>query len=58
MKALLEAHFPGIAVDVQKIKTTGDKILDAPLAKIGDKGLFTKELEIALLDEPRGYCRA
>ncbi|MGD1044016.1 MAG: hydroxymethylbilane synthase [Bacteroidota bacterium] len=50
VKALLEAHFPGITVDVQKIKTTGDKILDAPLAKIGDKGLFTKELEIALLD--------
>jgi len=51
VKALLEAHFPDIAIDIQKIKTTGDKILDAPLAKIGDKGLFTKELEIALLDE-------
>ena len=51
VKALLEARFPGIAIDVQKIKTTGDKILDAPLAKIGDKGLFTKELEIALLDD-------
>ena len=51
VKTQLESHFPGIAIDVQKIKTTGDKILDAPLAKIGDKGLFTKELEIALLDE-------
>ena len=50
VKKLLEAQFPGIVVDVQKIKTTGDKILDAPLAKIGDKGLFTKELEIALLE--------
>jgi len=50
VKALLEARFPGIVVDIQKIKTTGDKILDAPLAKIGDKGLFTKELEVALLD--------
>ena len=50
VKALLEPHFPGITIDVQKIKTTGDKILDAPLAKIGDKGLFTKELEIALLE--------
>jgi hydroxymethylbilane synthase len=50
VKSLLETHFPGIAIDVQKIRTTGDKILDAPLAKIGDKGLFTKELEIALLD--------
>jgi hydroxymethylbilane synthase len=51
VKALLEARIPGITIDVQKVKTTGDKILDAPLSKIGDKGLFTKELEIALLDE-------
>jgi hydroxymethylbilane synthase len=51
VKALLEKHFPSITIDVVKIKTTGDKILDAPLAKIGDKGLFTKELEIALLDD-------
>jgi hydroxymethylbilane synthase len=51
VKTLLEGRFPGIIIDVQTIKTTGDKILDAPLAKIGDKGLFTKELEVALLDE-------
>jgi hydroxymethylbilane synthase len=51
VKALLEARFTGIVISVVKIKTTGDKILDAPLAKIGDKGLFTKELEIALLDD-------
>jgi hydroxymethylbilane synthase len=51
VKALLETHFPGILIDIQTIKTTGDKILDAPLAKIGDKGLFTKELEIAILDK-------
>jgi hydroxymethylbilane synthase len=50
VKARLEKLFPGIDIDVQIIKTTGDKILDAPLAKIGDKGLFTKELETALLD--------
>jgi len=50
VKKLLEVHFSDIVVDVEKIKTTGDKILNAPLAKIGDKGLFTKELEIALLD--------
>ncbi|RPI05804.1 MAG: hydroxymethylbilane synthase [Ignavibacteriae bacterium] len=50
VKALLEAHSPGLAVQVQKISTTGDKILDAPLSKIGDKGLFTKELELALLE--------
>jgi hydroxymethylbilane synthase len=51
VKALLEELFSGIVIDVQTIKTTGDKILDTPLAKIGDKGLFTKELEVALLDE-------
>jgi hydroxymethylbilane synthase len=51
VKALLKELFSGIIIDVQTIKTTGDKILDAPLAKIGDKGLFTKELEAALLDE-------
>ncbi len=51
VKTLLEERFPEIVIDVQTIKTTGDKILDAPLAKIGDKGLFTKELETALLDE-------
>ena len=50
VKALLEACHPGITVSVEKIKTTGDKILDVPLAKIGSKGLFTKELENALLD--------
>jgi|WetSurMetagenome_2_1015567.scaffolds.fasta_scaffold34074_2 hydroxymethylbilane synthase len=51
VKALLEKSFPDIIIDIQTIKTTGDKILDAPLAKIGDKGLFTKELETALLEE-------
>jgi len=41
---------PTLNIKVQVIKTQGDKILDAPLSKIGDKGLFTKELERALLD--------
>lgn len=45
----LRAHSPDLCVDVQVIKTKGDKILDVPLAKIGDKGLFVKELEAALL---------
>ncbi len=39
-----------IEVEVVIIKTTGDKILDSPLSKIGDKGLFTKEIEKALLE--------
>jgi len=50
VKSLLERLFPHLSIDIEIIKTTGDKILDAPLAKIGDKGLFTKELELALLD--------
>jgi len=41
---------PGAAVELVIIKTTGDKILDSPLSAIGDKGLFTKEIELALLD--------
>jgi hydroxymethylbilane synthase len=44
-----ERH-PDAHVEIEIINTKGDKILDAPLAKIGDKGLFTKELETALLD--------
>lgn len=41
---------PGVdAVELVKIKTSGDKILDVPLAKVGGKGLFTKEIEEALL---------
>ncbi len=38
----------GLPVDIEIIKTTGDKILDVPLAKVGGKGLFTKEIEVAL----------
>src|SRR5215831_887411 len=49
-KAQLEKRWPGLVVDLVPIKTTGDKILDVPLAKIGGKGLFTKELDEALLD--------
>lgn len=46
----LKLHHPGLSIDTEIIKTTGDKILDSPLSKIGDKGLFTKEIEKALLD--------
>jgi hydroxymethylbilane synthase len=46
----IEQRHPDIAVDLTIIKTQGDKLLDAPLAQIGGKGLFTKEIEEALLD--------
>jgi hydroxymethylbilane synthase len=49
-KSVLEKRWPGANVELIPIKTTGDKILDVPLAKIGGKGLFTKEIDEALLD--------
>lgn len=49
-KAELEKRWSGLQVELVPIKTTGDKILDVPLAKIGGKGLFTKEIDEALLD--------
>ena len=48
--ARLRSGHPGLVVDLEVIKTRGDKILDVPLAKIGGKGLFVKEIEDALLD--------
>jgi len=50
VKARVEAMFPHVCVELVRIKTTGDKILDSPLSKIGGKGLFVKEIEDALLD--------
>ncbi|MEF3192232.1 MAG: hydroxymethylbilane synthase [Campylobacterales bacterium] len=49
IKSELERLHPGLKVELAIYKTTGDKILDTPLAKIGGKGLFTKELEEAML---------
>jgi hydroxymethylbilane synthase len=46
----LEACNPGLTVELLSIVTSGDRILDQPLAKIGGKGLFVKELEQALAD--------
>lgn len=51
VKARLEATTPGIEVTFNVIKTQGDKILDVPLAKVGGKGLFVKEIEQALIDQ-------
>jgi len=47
--ALMKAH-SGLSVEIIGMTTRGDKILDTPLAKIGGKGLFVKELEVALLE--------
>jgi porphobilinogen deaminase len=49
ISGLLRAQYPGLTVELNVIKTKGDKILDVPLAKIGGKGLFVKEIEEALL---------
>jgi hydroxymethylbilane synthase len=74
VKSQLEAHHPGIEVKIEIIKTSGDVFLEAPLSQIGGKGLFTKEIEEALLhgkidlavhslkdlptDLPEGLCLA
>lgn len=46
----LEQTFPGVKTELVKMTTRGDKILDAPLAKVGGKGLFVKELEQGMLE--------
>ena len=49
VKAELEAAHPGLTVELLPMSSRGDKILDVPLAKVGGKGLFVKELEHALI---------
>lgn len=51
VKTQLNKYYPDIEVELKSFATRADKILDVPLAKIGGKGLFTKELEIALLNK-------
>ncbi len=50
VKAELQKLHPQLEVELVTFTTQGDKILDTPLAKIGGKGLFVKELEVAMLD--------
>ncbi|NQY53562.1 MAG: hydroxymethylbilane synthase [Campylobacteraceae bacterium] len=50
IKAELQKHYPEMEIEIKEFMTKGDKILDVPLAKIGGKGLFTKELEVAMLE--------
>jgi hydroxymethylbilane synthase len=49
VKTELQKKHPGIEINLIKVKTMGDKVIDVPLAKIGGKGLFVKEIEEALL---------
>lgn len=49
VKSELKRIYPDLKIELNKIKTTGDKILDVPLAQVGGKGLFVKEIEEALL---------
>lgn len=49
VKARLEASFPSVEFTIKIITTTGDRMLDIPLSKIGDKGLFTRQIESQLL---------
>ncbi|MBF2077055.1 MAG: hydroxymethylbilane synthase [Synechococcales cyanobacterium T60_A2020_003] len=46
----LQEHYPNRVFEIETMSTQGDNILDVALAKIGDKGLFTKELEVGMLN--------
>ena len=48
-KAELSRHFPDLDITLKLVKTTGDVLLDSPLSKIGDMGLFTKDIEKFLI---------
>ena len=50
VKSSLELKHPFLSIELEIIKTKGDKILDVPLSKVGGKGLFVKEIEEALID--------
>lgn len=60
VKARLAKAFPDLAVEgavkIQKLSTTGDERLDIPLANVGGKGLFTKELDVALAAKAVDFC--
>ena len=51
VKTCLQKFYPILPIELVKMSTQGDKILDTPLAKVGGKGLFVKELEQGLIDK-------
>lgn len=51
VKGLLKTRWKGLDISIKVISTKGDRILDVPLAKVGGKGLFVKEIEESLIDE-------
>lgn len=51
VKAELEKQFPRLSFEVEIIKTKGDKVLDSSLSKIGSKGIFTREIDFAILEK-------
>ncbi|CAC9560379.1 Porphobilinogen deaminase (EC 2.5.1.61) [uncultured Gammaproteobacteria bacterium] len=50
VKSKLAHHYPDLTIELVKMTTKGDQILNSPLSKIGGKGLFIKELEIGMLE--------
>jgi len=50
VRSLLQDHFPETKFETRVISTTGDEVVDVALSKIGDKGLFTRQIETELLD--------
>ncbi len=56
VEAAIHAIHPDVQTQIRVIETTGDRVLDKPLEKIGDKALFTKELESALLSGEVDLC--
>ena len=49
VKRRIEEHLPEIQVELRTIRTSGDRFIDAPIKEIGGKGIFTKEIEEALI---------
>lgn len=56
VQATLQKHYPDRSFEVHTMSTQGDIILDVALAKIGDKGLFTKELELGMLNHSTDFA--